>query len=92
MQTKSDYKSKNRNEGESITNWTKREAKYRRQKTASERTRSQVPEAKRAITSESAEWELPVRRPSERRYRMLQKWAKKGVFVVEPKDNGPQVP
>ena len=27
-------------------------------------------------------------RPSERRYRMLQKWAKNGVFLVEPEDNG----
>ena len=26
--------------------------------------------------------------PSERRYRMLQIWAKEGVFLVEPKDNG----
>ena len=26
--------------------------------------------------------------PSERRYRMLQIWAKKGVFLIEPKDNG----
>ena len=74
-------------EGESITNWAKREAKYRRQKTASD-TRSKVPEAKRSMTSESADGKLPVRRPSERRYRMLQKWAKKGVFLVEPEDNG----
>ena len=71
-------------EGESITNWAKREAKYRRQKTASD-TRSKVPEAKRSMTSEWAEGELPVVRPSERRYRTLQKWAKKGVFLVEPR-------
>ncbi len=75
------------NEGESITNWAKREAQYRRQKTASD-TRSKVPEAKRSITSESADGKLPVRRPSEPRYRMLQIWAKKGVLLVEPEDNG----
>ena len=74
-------------QGESITNWAKREAKYRRQKTASD-TRSKVPEGKRAMKSEWTDGELPVRRPSERRYRMLQKWAKKGVLLVEPKDNG----
>ena len=74
-------------EGESVTKWAKREAKYRRQKTASD-TRSKVPEGKRAMKSEWADGELPVRRPSERRYRMLQIWAKKGVFLVEPKDNG----
>ena len=40
------------------------------------------------MTSESGERELPVVRPSERRYRTLQKWAKKGVLLIEPKDNG----
>ena len=74
-------------ERESITKWAKREAKYRRQKMASD-TRSTVPEAKRSITSESAEGKLPVRRPSEQRYRTLQIWAKKGVLLVEPEDNG----
>ncbi len=74
-------------EGEAITKWAKREAKYRRQKTASD-TRSKVPEAKRSMTTESAEGKLPVRRPSERRYRMLQIWVKKGVFLIEPKDHG----
>jgi hypothetical protein len=66
-------------EGESITNWAKSEAAYRKRKTASD-TRSKVPEAKRSMTTESAEGKLLVRRPSERRYRMLQIWAKKGVF------------
>ena len=75
-------------QGESITNWAKREAKYRRQKKTASDTRSKVPEGKRSITSESAEGKLSVVHPSERRYRMLQKWAKKGVFLVEPKDNG----
>jgi hypothetical protein len=74
-------------EGESITNWVKREAQYRRKKTAPD-TRHEVPEAKRSMTTESAEGELPVRHPSERRYRMLQKWAKKGVLLVEPEGNG----
>ena len=74
-------------EGETITNWAKREAKYRRQKTASD-TRSTGLEAKRSMKSEWTDGELPVRRPSERRYQMLQKWAKNGVFLVEPKDNG----
>src|ERR1035437_2828848 len=74
-------------QGESITTWAKREAKYRRKKTAPD-TRPKVPEAKRAMNSEATEGELPVRRPSERRYRMLQVWATKGVFVVEPKDHG----
>ena len=74
-------------EGESVTKWAKREAKYRRQKTASD-TRSKVPEGKRAMKSEWTDGELPVMRPSERRYRMLQIWAKNGVFLVEPKDNG----
>ena len=74
-------------EGESITKWAKREAKYRRQKTASD-TRSKVPEGKRAMKSEWTDGQLPVRRPSEGRYQMLQIWAKKGVFLVEPKDNG----
>ena len=74
-------------EGESLTKWAKREAKYRRQKTASD-TRSKVPAGKRAKTSESTGWKLPVVRPSERRYRMLQIWANKGVFLIEPKDNG----
>jgi len=60
-----------RHEGESITNWRKRESAYRRQKTASD-TRSKVPEAKRSITTESAERELSVVRPSERHYRTLQ--------------------
>ena len=40
------------------------------------------------MTTELARGELPVLCPSERRYRTLQKWAKKGVFLVEPKDNG----
>ena len=74
-------------EGETITSWAKREAKYRRQKTASD-TRSTGLEAKRLMKSEWTDGELPVRRPSERRYQMLQKWAKNGVFLVEPKDNG----
>jgi hypothetical protein len=74
-------------QGESITTWAKREAKYRRKKTAPD-TRPKVPEAKRAMNSEATEGELPVRRPSDQRYRMLQKWAKKGVLLVEPKDNG----
>jgi hypothetical protein len=74
-------------QGESITEWAKREAQYRRKKTAPD-TRPKVPEAKRAMNSEATEGELPVRRPSERRYRMLQVWAKKGVFLVEPKDHG----
>src|ERR1019366_821352 len=74
-------------DGESITKWAKREAQYRRKKTATD-TRHEVPEAKRAMKSESAEGELPVRRPSDQRYRMLQKWAKNGVFLVEPKDHG----
>src|SRR5450759_5478482 len=74
-------------QGESITTWAKREAKYRRKKTAPD-TRPKVPEAKRAMNSEATEGELPVRRPSDRRYRMLQKWAKKGVLLVEPKDHG----
>jgi hypothetical protein len=74
-------------DGESITTWAKREAKYRKPKKAPD-TRHEVPEAKRAMNSEATEGELPVRRPSERRYRMLQKWAKKGVFLVEPKDHG----
>src|ERR1019366_10300050 len=72
---------------ESITKWAKHEAQYRKVDKASN-TRPKVPEAKRSMTTESAEGELPVRRPSERRYRMLQKWAKKGVFLVEPKDHG----
>jgi hypothetical protein len=72
---------------ESITKWAKREAQYRRQKTASD-TRPKVPEAKSSMNSESAEGELPVRRPSDQRYRMLQKWAKKGVLLVHPEDHG----
>lgn len=71
-------------EGESITKWAKREAKYRRQKTRSS-TRSKVPEAERSTKSKG---KLPVLRPSERRYRALQKWAKKGVILVEPTDDG----
>jgi len=74
-------------EGESITKWAKREAKYRKEDKASD-TRFEVSKAKRLITTESAEGKLPVVRPSERRYRALQKWAKKGVFLVEPKDHG----
>ena len=74
-------------QGESITTWAKREAQFRRQKTASD-TPHEEPKSKRSMKSESAEGELPVRRPSERRYRALQKWAKKGVFLVEPKDHG----
>jgi len=74
-------------EGESITKWAKREAKYRRQKTASD-TCSTVPEAKRSMKSEWTDGELLVLRPSERRYRTLQKWAKKGLFLVDPEDNG----
>ena len=74
-------------EGETITSWAKREAKYRRQKTASD-ARSTVPETKRSMNVGMAEAELPVLRPSERRYRTLQKWAKKGVFLVDPEDNG----
>jgi hypothetical protein len=74
-------------QGESITKWAKREAQYRRKKTAPD-TRHEVPEAKRAMNSEATEGELPVMRPSDQRYRMLQKWAKKGVLLVEPKDNG----
>ena len=74
-------------QGESITNWAKREAKYRRQKTASG-TRSKGPEAKRSMKSEWTDGKLPVMRPCGRRYRALQKWAKKGVCLVEPKDNG----
>ncbi len=74
-------------EGESITKWAKREAQYRRQSTASD-TRSEVLEGKRAMKPEPAIGKLPVRCPSERGYRMLQKWAKKGVFLVGPKDNG----
>ena len=46
-------------EGELITKWAKREAKYRRQKTASD-TCSKVPEAKRSMTSEWTEGKLPV--------------------------------
>ena len=38
------------------------------------------------MKSEWTDGELPVRRPSERRYQMLQKWVKKGVLLVEPKD------
>jgi len=49
------------------------------------RSSLQRPQAKRAMTTESAERELSVVRPSERRYCTLQKWAKKGVFLVEPK-------
>ena len=71
----------------SITNWAKREAKYRRQKTASD-TRSTRAGGQALNEVGMAEGELPVRRPSERRYPMLQKWAKNGVFLVEPKDNG----
>jgi len=70
-------------EGESITKWAKREA-YRRQKTASD-TCSNAAEAKRAITTESAEGKRPVLRPSERRYRALQKWAKRACFWSSPK-------
>ena len=44
-------------EGESITNWAKSEAKYRRQKTAPDGS-SKVPEAKRVMTTECSEWEF----------------------------------
>ena len=74
-------------QGESITNWAKREAQFCRQKTASD-TPHEEPKPKRSMKSESAEGELPVRRLSERRYRMLQKWAKTGVFLVDPEHNG----
>jgi len=74
-------------QGESITNWAKREAQFRRQKTASD-TPHEEPKPKRSMKSESAEGELPVRRLSERRYRMLQRWAKTGVFLVDPEHNG----
>jgi hypothetical protein len=74
-------------EGESITNWARREAQFRRQKTASD-TPHEEPKPKRSMKSESAEGELPVRCLSERRYRMLQKWAKNGVFLVDPEHNG----
>jgi hypothetical protein len=73
--------------GESITSWAKREAKYRRQKAASN-TCPKVAEARRSLTTESAEGKLSVMRSSERPYQMLQKWAKKGVLLVEPGDNG----
>ena len=74
-------------QGESVTIWAKREAKYRRQETASNAP-PKATEAKRSITSESAEGKLSVVHPSERRYRMLQKWARKGVLLAAPKDNG----
>jgi len=74
-------------QGESITSWAKREAKCRWQKTASDTPREE-PKPKRSMKSESAEGELPVRRLSERRYRMLQRWAKTGVFLVDPEHNG----
>ena len=74
-------------EGESITNWAKREAQFRRQKTASD-TPPKCRRPSASMKSKSAEGELPVRRPSERRYRMLQRWAKNGVFLVDPEDNG----
>ena len=74
-------------EGESITNWAKREAQFRRQKTASD-TPHEEPKPKRSMKSELAEGELPVRPLSERRYRMLQRWAKTGVFLVDPEHNG----
>ena len=74
-------------EGESVTKWAKREAKYRRSEKASNAPPNAA-EVKRSITSESAEGTLSVVRPSERRYRTLQKWAKKGVFLIEPKDHG----
>jgi len=48
-------------DGESITKWAKREAKYRKPKKAPD-TRHEVPEAKRAMNSEATEGELPVRR------------------------------
>ena len=72
---------------ESVTKWAKRQAQYRKQKTASD-TRSKVPEGKRAMKSEWSDGKLSVVHPSERRYRTLQKWAKRGVFLVAPKHNG----
>ena len=74
-------------EGETITSWAKREAKYRKVDKASN-ARPKTAEAKRSTTSEWDAGIFSVLRPSERRYRVLQKWAKKGVLLVEPKDNG----
>jgi len=50
-------------EGESITNWAKREAKYRRQKMASV-PRSKVPQGKRSMTTESTDGKLAALRTS----------------------------
>jgi hypothetical protein len=74
-------------EGQSITNWAKREANYRRLGKAFN-TRSKVAVAKRSITSEWTDAKLPVFRPSEQRYRFLKKCARKGVFLVKPEDHG----
>lgn len=73
--------------GESITKWADREAEYRKPKKALH-ARPEPAKAGSLTTSELAEWELPVIRPSKLRYRLLQIWARKGVLVVDPTDRG----
>ena len=94
-------------QGESITKWARREAKYRNPK-ATSNTRPKVTESKRSIKStyrkpdtppivpkskpsKKSKWtdgKLPILRPSEKRYRFLKNWTRKGVFLVEPEDHG----
>jgi hypothetical protein len=73
--------------GESITKWAKREAIYRRPEKALHAHPHRA-EAGNSTTSESAEQELPVMPSSQVLYRVLQKWTKKGLFLVDPKGNG----
>jgi hypothetical protein len=73
-------------QGESITKWAKREAKYRRPKTPSD-TPPKVTEPKRSKKSEWTDRKFPVLRPSEKRFRFLKKCARTGVFLVEPEAN-----
>jgi hypothetical protein len=73
--------------GESITKWAKREAQYRRKKTASN-TPHQEPKPKRSMKSEWVDGNLPVLRPSEKRFHFLKNCARKGVFLVNPEDHG----
>ena len=73
--------------GESITKWANREAEYRKPRKAV-RARPDTAEAGRSTTSESAKRELPVIRPLEQRYCFLEKWTRKGLFLVDSKHWG----
>jgi hypothetical protein len=73
--------------GQSITQWAKREAQYRKPENTSD-AGLKAAEVGNSRRSKSAGWKLPVMLASEQRYRALQGWAKKGVFLVEPEDDG----